>query len=366
VAVAGREKGVVRLNKRIERWGKMFGVGSLFALSVLVLVASAAWAEEPCGKLPDLWFPEPGVVLSGGFTAVQETSGDVCEGGTVTITVTVDNLSCGDAAAFDASVYWDDASHPIGSKHVDGLPGCEFVSMTFTWDTDDVPPGTHEIVVRVDSGSIVHELNEGNNGETFDILVRPNEPYVEATKKAIDVDGGTPSAGDTIRYEIVLMNEGCADLLNGPGHEFTDALPVGLSATGFVQADSGTAVVNGDMVVWDGSIPAGGTVRLTFKTRIGNDVEAGTTLCNQGFVNWDSNGDGTADASEPTDDPTTPEEDDPTCLIVEESELPIPLTGTIDAPSLTEWGMIGLSAAFALAFAWRLWVRRARAARARA
>lgn len=341
------------MNKRVGRWGKILGLGSLAALSVLV-AAAPALAEEPCGKLPDLWFPAPGVVLAGGVTAVQETSGDVCEGGKITVTVTVDNLSCGDAGPFDVSAYWDDKTHRIDTKRVNGLPGCEFVKLTFTWDTEGVPPGKHTILVVVDSGTIVRELNEANNEETFDVLVRPNAPYVETTKQAIDIDGGTPTPGDTIRYEIEITNQGCADLPNGPGHEYSDTLPAGLAATGFVQADGGTASLDGATIVWDGSIPAGGTVRITYKVRIGNDVAPGTTLCNQGVAQWDSNRDGTVDASEPTDDPTTPEDDDPTCLTVNESILPIPLTGTIDAPSLSEWGMIVLSVALAVAFVWRV------------
>jgi len=317
-------------------------------------------------KSPDLWFPAPGVVLSGGATSVQETSGDVCEGGKVTITVTIDNLSCGDAGPFDVAVYWDDPSHPIATRRVTGLPGCEFVRLTFTWDTDGVPPGTHRVIVRADSGGTVAELNEGNNLEEFEVLIRPNAPYIEATKTAVDVDGGAPNPGDTIRYEVIIVNEGCANLTNGPDHEFTDTLPVGLSATGFIQADPGTAAVSGDTIVWDGAIPAGGSVRLTFKARIDDDVPAGTTLCNQGIARWDSNRDGAIDASEPTDDPSTAEDDDPTCVTVQESELPIPLTGTIDAPSLTEWGMIILSVLLAGAFAWRLWTRRPRTVKDRA
>jgi len=352
------------MNKRLEQWGRILRAGSLAALSVLVF-AAAATAEEPCGKLPDLWFPEPGVVLAGGVIAVQETSGDVCEGGKVTITVTIDNLSCGDAGAFDVSVYWDDTSHLIGTQRVGGLPGCEFVTLTFTWDTDAVPPGEHEILVIADSGTVVRELNEGNNRETFDVLVRPNEPSVETTKKAIDVDGGVATPGDTIRYEIEITNLGCADLPNGPGPEFTDTLPAGLQAAGWMQADKGTLSRDGNTIVWNGSIPAGGTVRLAFKATIGEYVPSGTTLCNQGVVQWDSNDDGAVDASEPTDDPSTPEDDDPTCLTVEESELPLPLTGTIDAPSLTEWGMLVVSAAFAAAFVWRARGRWAAAAAGR-
>ncbi len=329
-------------------------MGSLAALSVLVVAAGAAWAEDPCGKLPDVWFPEPGVVLAGGATSVQETSGDVCEGGKVTVTVTVDNLSCGDAGPFDVSVYWDDASHRIDTKHVDGLPGCEFVKLTFTWDTDGVPPGEHTILVVVDSGSVVHELNEGNNQETFAVLVRPNEPMVEVTKRYIDLDGPPVDPSDTVRYEIEITNVGCADLKNTAGHEYSDTLPDILSLTGFVQAESGSIAVEGNAVVWDGAIPSGGSVRLTYKARVSADAVADSTICNQGFARWDASGDGTADASEPSDDPETAEDDDPTCFTVEKQPEPMPLTGTIDAPSLTEWGMIALGAGLCGAFAWRV------------
>ncbi|MCX6092994.1 MAG: hypothetical protein NTX23_09045 [Candidatus Bipolaricaulota bacterium] len=353
------------MNKRIKRWGKITGVGSLCALSVLILAAGAAWAEAPCVKLPDLWFPEPGVVLSDGTISVQETSGGVCEGGTVTITVTIDNLSCGAAGAFDVSVSWDE-SHLIATKHVTGLPGCDFVTLTFTWDTEGIPPGEHTILVVADSGSVIHELNEGNDRETFDVLVRPNEPMVEVTKSYVDLDGPPVDPGDTVRYEIEITNVGCADLKNVAGHEYIDTLPAVLTPTGSVQAESGSIVIDGNTIFWDGAIPSGGTVHLTYKARIAADALPDSEICNQGFAHWDSGNDGAQDASEPSDDPSTPADDDPTCFTLQKPAEPMPLTGTIDAPSLTEWGMIGLSVAFVLAFTWRLWTRRTRAVKGRA
>jgi len=350
------------LNKRIGCWGKKLGGGSLFALSVLVIAAGAAWAEEPCVKLPDLWFPEPGVVLSDGTISVQETSGDVCEGGKVTITVTIDNLSCGAAGAFDVSVSWDE-SHLIATKHVTGLPGCDFVTLTFTWDTEGIPPGEHTILVVADSGSVIHELNEGNDRETFDVLVRPNEPTVEVTKAYVDLDGSPVDPGDTVRYEIEITNVGCADLKNVTGHEYTDTLPGAVEATGFVQAESGSIAVTGNDITWDGAIPAGGSVHLIYKAKVGSDVAPETEICNQGYAHWDASGDGTPDSSEPSDDPSTAPDDDPTCFIVHKPAEPMPLTGTIDAPSLTEWGMIGLAVALCAAFWWRLRAQRLAAKR---
>jgi uncharacterized repeat protein (TIGR01451 family) len=343
----------------MKRGGRMRGNASAaLALAIVLLLSIAASAEDPCGKAADLWFPAPGVVLAGGVGSVQMTSGDVCQGGKVTITVTVDNLSCGDAGAFDVTVYWDSTAHKIQTKHVDGLAGCEFVKLTFTWDTDGIPPGEHTILVVADSGSTVSELNEGNNEETFDVFVRPNAPMIEATKTYVDIDGGQVNPGDTIRYEIEITNEGCAPMANTPGHEFTDTLPGLIVATGFVQASSGTIVVDGDEIVWDGSIPSGGVVHLTFKARVDDDVEEGTEICNQGFAHWDSDGNGSSDATEPTDDPETAPDDDPTCFTVHVPTTPIPLTGTIDAPSLTEWGMIALAVLLGAAFWWSLHRRR--------
>jgi len=333
------------------RWGKI-----LVVVLAVAFPASAVFAEDDCVKAADLWFPQPGVVLTDGGVSVQEMSGDVCQGGEVTITVTVDNLSCGDAEPFDVMVFYDDSSHGIAMQRVNGLPGCEYVTLTFTWDTDGVPPGTHEIVVVADFNEEVAELNEGNNEYTFDILVSPYAPLIEATKHDIDTDGGTPEPGDTIRYEVVIWNDGCADQEDNPGHEFVDTLPAGLSATGYAEASGGTITVSGDEIVWDGAIPAGGSVALIYKATVVAHIEEGTTICNQGIIHWDADANGSNEAIEPTDDPETSADDDPTCFTVEISGGPPPLSGTIDAPTLSEWGMIILSGSFALAF-WRM-VRR--------
>jgi len=339
-------------------WGTVLSV-----VLAIVLIPLLACAEEDCTKRPDLWLPPDGTPgLANGGISVQETTGDVCEGGTITITVTIDNLSCGDAGPFDVTVYYDDVTHVIGTQTVNGLPGCEFVVLTFTWDTAGVPTGEHEIIACADTDGDVLELNEANNCLTIDeeIYVMPNTPLIEATKTVEDPNGGTPHPGETILYEVVICNHGCDDQEDNPGHEFTDTLPAGLTALNFVSATRGTIQLDGDTYVWDGDIPAGTCVTLTFKAEIEDTVEDLTDLCNQGTVHWDSDGDGTNDAVEPTDDPDTPEDDDATCFTVEISTGPLPLSGTIDAPTLSEWGIIAALSLFGIAF-WRLHRRRAHA-----
>jgi len=356
-------KEVVRL---IDRLRTLSALGKI--LSIALAIALLPWvvgAEEDCLKSPDLWLPPDGTVgLADGGISVQTTTGDVCQGDIVTITVTIDNLSCGVAAPFDVTVYYD-TLNIIDTQHVaDGLLDCEYTVLTFVWDTDSVPTGEHDISACADTGGDVDELNEGNNCLTIetDLLIRPNTPYIEAEKLAVDTDGGTVQPGDTIRYEVTIWNYGCADLEDNPGHEFTDTLPAGIDPTGDVTETSGTAALDGDTIVWDGSIPTGGSVTIKYKVDVDWELEDGTQICNQGTVHWDSNGDGTNDAETLTDDPVTGEENDPTCITIDDSiGMPLPLSGTIDAPTLSEWGMIVASCLFALSFAWH-WFRRRAAA----
>ena len=345
--------------RRVNTWGKILSIA--LAIALLPWVVSA---DDDCTKLPDLWLPPDGTVgLANGGISVQTTTGDVCQGDIVTITVTIDNLSCGVAGPFDVTLYYDNTSNIIGTQHIDGLLDCEYTVLTFIWDTDFVPAGEHDILACADTGGDVIELNEGNNCLIIEtnLLIRPNAPYIEVEKLAVDTDGGIVQPGDSIRYEVTIWNYGCADLEDNPGHEFTDVLPAGLDPTGQVTETSGTAALDGDTIVWDGGIPAGGSVTIKYIVDLDSGLETGDQICNQGTVHWDSNGDGTNDSTTLTDDPTTDDEDDPTCLTIDVPVGPLPLSGTIDAPTLSEWGMIVASCLFALAFAWH-WVRRRRQA----
>ncbi|MFC2079758.1 CARDB domain-containing protein [Candidatus Bipolaricaulota bacterium] len=285
----------------IDRLRSLSTMGKI--LSIALAIALLPWVvlavEEPCTKLPDLWLPPDGTEgLANGGISIQTTTGDVCKGDIVTITVTIDNLSCGPAGPFDVTVYYDD-THVIGTQHVDGLPDCEYIVLTFVWDTTGVPSGEHDISACADTGGDVVELNEGNNCQTieYDLLVRPNAPYVEVEKLAVDTGGGVVQPGDTIRYEITIWNYGCEDLEDNPGHEFTDVLPTGMDPTGQVTETSGTAALDGDTIVWDGNIPSGEYVTIKYTVDLDSDLEIGDQICNQGTVHWDSDGNGTNDST---------------------------------------------------------------------
>ncbi len=337
----------------------------LMIFASLFLAVGGSVVAQDCGKNAELWFPPNGTTLDNGIS-IQEVTSLVCQGEPVTITTTLDNMSCGDAdTPFDLNIYYDqyDAAHLIDTLHIDSLNGCEHITHQFTWNTAGIIPGTHTVLLWADPNNTVVELNEDNNKyEIGTVTVRPNAPLIEATKTYTDENGGYVNPEDAVLYTVVIENTGCADQGDNAGHEFVDDLPAGVTPTGAASASSGTTAITGNQVVWDGEIPAGGSVTITFEVKVDSDVEDGTDVCNQGVINWDADGDGTNDSQEPTDDPTTQVEDDPTCFTVHEAIDPA-LVGTIDAPTLSEWARITLTTAFAVVFILMLLRRRRTAVR---
>jgi uncharacterized repeat protein (TIGR01451 family) len=157
------------------------------------------------------------------------------------------------------------------------------------------------------------------------------------------VSAGPYTVGGTITYTVTLTNSGTGAQGDNPGSEFTDVLPPQLALVS-ANATSGTAVPNTgtNTVTWDGSIPAGGTVTITITANI-LPAAAGQTVSNQGTIAYDSNGDGTNDATAQTDDPGVAGTANPTVIVV-------PAT-TIDVPTLSTVGLLVLMLALAgLAF----------------
>jgi uncharacterized repeat protein (TIGR01451 family) len=147
-----------------------------------------------------------------------------------------------------------------------------------------------------------------------DILV--TDPMLDAEKTVelfTDADGdGAPSPGDTLQYAVTITNMGSTA---ASGVTFKDTPdPNNTLIAGSVQTTQGT-VISGNAAgdtsveVDVGLMPAGSTVTVTFWATIDDTIPVGTTqLSNQGQVSSDQLPD------EPTDDPNTPLEDDPTVI----------------------------------------------------
>jgi uncharacterized repeat protein (TIGR01451 family) len=138
-------------------------------------------------------------------------------------------------------------------------------------------------------------------------------PNVTATKTV----SGSVAPGGAVVYTVVLTNVGGAAQADNPGNEFTDMLPAALTLVS-ASASSGTAVatVGTNTVTWNGGIAAAGSVTITINATIKAATANGTLVSNQGTVSYDSDGNGTNNASGVTDDPTTAAANDATVFTV--------------------------------------------------
>ena len=161
---------------------------------------------------------------------------------------------------------------------------------------------------------------------------------IVARKTAQDVNGAYLECGDKIRYTVTISNIGTAAQINNPGNEFEDVIPINTTyVSGSATATSGTIGYSNGKIIWNGDIPAQSSVALTFDVTVDMNLQNGTIISNQGNVYWDSNEDGTNDATELTDDPAIDDgidqdgdgetgDDDPTMVTVFSFESPSVVT----------------------------------------
>jgi uncharacterized repeat protein (TIGR01451 family) len=187
----------------------------------------------------------------------------------------------------------------------------------------------------------------GNNSATdSDTLTAPPGVTISGTKTV----AGDFTIGGSITYTVTLTNAGPGNQADNPGNEFTDVLPSDLALVS-ATATSGTAVasVGTNTVTWDGALAAGASVTITINATILPSA-AGTTVSNQGTIAYDSDSNGTNDASAVTDDPTLGGTDDPTSFDV---------AAVVTIPTLGVLGLALLLTALAGAALLRLRRRRA-------
>ncbi|MDY7091511.1 MAG: IPTL-CTERM sorting domain-containing protein [Acidobacteriota bacterium] len=128
---------------------------------------------------------------------------------------------------------------------------------------------------------------------------------------------GPHAPGSLVSYRIRLFNGGPDPLMDGLGNEFEDVLPPELGGAS-VSADGGVAVIlPGNLLIWNGAIPADGVVTLTVQATLLNNVPPGTVVSNQGFL-----------VNTPTDNPDTPDPQDPTVFVVA-TIVEIPTLGAV-------------------------------------
>lgn len=208
---------------------------------------------------------------------------------------------------------------------------------------DAVTPGGAVLSNTTSIAASSGDPNLADNSATATTTVL-TPPAVFATKAVF----GAYMPGGTVTYTIVLRNNGSTDQADNPGDELTDVLPSSLVLVS-ASATSGTAVatVATNTVTWNGSIPAGGSVTVTIVATISSSVTVGQTVSNQATAAYDADGNGTNEASAPTDNPATGAAGDPTVFTVNRDAAGIVSVPTLDVVGL---GILSLLVALGGAF----------------
>ncbi len=148
------------------------------------------------------------------------------------------------------------------------------------------------------------------------LVVNAEASYATSTKVAVDLNGGFVEPGDTVRFDITVINSGLA-----PGERVvvTDAVDTTLLTA--IEPQQGGRFAGGT-ITWDaGSTPAlaelapGASLTVSFVARIADDASNGATIVNQGRVR------DAAGVNAVTDDPSTAAPADATRLDIEFPEL---------------------------------------------
>lgn len=212
----------------------------------------------------------------------------------------------------------------FGDFEGDGLVLLSDVSIDaeLNWWADPTGP-SHPSNPGGSGAGVVDGANGGLGSIDFDPFltadpdVEPTEcgvaPTLEATKSdavAIDDGDGVTGPGDVVEYTVTITHGG---VLEAEDVVFTDPVPADTTlAAGSVTTTQGTVVsgndpADGSVEVDLGTVFPGGVVTITFRVVIDDPLAAGVTeISNQGTVS------ATGLADEPTDDPDTADDDDPT------------------------------------------------------
>jgi uncharacterized repeat protein (TIGR01451 family) len=314
----------------------------------------------------------PGAIVTG----TKTVSGTFSPGGTVTYTVTLTNGG-GGAQADNAGNEFSDVLPAsltlVTATATSGAAVPNVGTNTVTWNGGIAAGGSVTLTITAtinagatgtipNQGSISYDANgDGTNDTSASTddpgTVAANDPTSFGVTAGAAITGtktvtGTPAEGSNITYTVTLTNNGTAVQGDNPGNEFTDVLPATLTLVS-ATANFGAAAANvgTNTVTWNGSIAVSGSVIITITAKV-NTGAAGQTISNQGTFSYDSNTDGTNDASGVTDNPATAAGGDPTTVTGEGPIVPI--------PTLSELGLAALG--LALAGAALLILRRRRTA----
>ena len=132
------------------------------------------------------------------------SKGEIEEGKTLRINITVANHGRYNASSFNITLYYDSISYDsiIESQSLDRLGVNEEKNLTFTWITTGMA-GYRKVIAFVDSQNTVAELNEENNTLTAKIVIIGYSVSLKCERN----QSGTQPGGNR-SYKIEVINDG--------------------------------------------------------------------------------------------------------------------------------------------------------------
>ena len=155
------------------------------------------------------------------------------------------------------------------------------VNLTFQ---AQVPAGATNGQLIDNTASFTNVHTPGCEGETCSTDTTHHEvrfPILTLAKSSNPVSGSIVQRGDRIDYTITLANTG---LDASAPTTITDTLPTNVTIVNG-SANPAFTTVNGNVVTWTVTVPAGQTKTLTYGVTVNSDAPQGATLTNVALVN---------------------------------------------------------------------------------
>src|SRR5262245_3078767 len=191
---------------------------------------------------------------------------------------------------------------------------------------------------------------QGDEDPTRVTIVSASRFLVQKISTDLTGDPNVLLAGETLRYTITVKNTTSSNAVNVT---FRDAVPANTAYVAGSTKLNGAAVadvagmsplvngmpINSPVDTTPGSLPAGAAATITFDVVVNRNVANGTVISNQGFVTAAAIG----IADQPSDDPDTPEANDPTRDVVGNlsslyAEKRVALYGDLGSPGIVDPG----------------------------
>lgn len=191
----------------------------------------------------------PPAVVDLAVTGIRLTD-PVVQGEGIDVVATIENVgnrSC--ASGVSVTLVRKGASGAIGTKKTTQAlsPGAS-MTLTYTWDTTDVPAGTHTLTVRHD----MTDDDATNDRKSVSVTVRV--PIVDIAITAVNGPASV-TKGNSVQIVVAVENVGDEDVV--------EDIAVSLTWDGATTSDPGDDVVIGTQIL-RGGLSAGQSVSLTY------------------------------------------------------------------------------------------------------